>query len=160
LNDKEVEMKRTVPLLVLALILALSTAAFAGGEKCAREAAHKEKAANLAAHGWLGLKYDKDADGGWRVTSVAPDSPAATAGFRAGDVLVAFNGIALTEANKDAVKKAKGDCAVGKTVAYTIRRDGAEQTLTATLAPVPEAVLAEWMKEEDAKAAKVAKKEN
>jgi C-terminal processing protease CtpA/Prc len=155
---KEVAMKRSVPFLVLSLLLALSAAAFAGGEKCAREAAHKEKAAKMAAHGWLGLKTDKDAAGAWRVSSVASNSPAYKAGFRAGDVLVAYNGIALTEANKDAVYKAKADCAAGKTVAYTIRRDGAEKTLTATLAPVPDEVLAEWMKEEEK--AQVAKKEN
>jgi C-terminal processing protease CtpA/Prc len=149
-------MKRTVPLLALSLILALSSLAFAGGEKCARDAAHKDKAAKMAAHGWLGIKTDDY----HRVTSVAPNSPAYKAGFRTGDVLVALNGVALTDANKDAVMKAKGDCAVGKTVAYTIRRDGAEQTLKATLAPVPADVLAEWMKEEDAKAAQVANKPN
>ena len=152
-------MKVKISLLALALVLALSSVALAGGEKCATEAAHKEKAAKMAAHGWLGLKTDKDASGAVRVTSVAANSPAAKAGFRTGDVLVAFNGIALTDANKEAVYKAKSDCAIGKTVAYTIRRNGAEQTLSATLAPVPDEVLAEWMKE-DEKAAQVAKKEN
>ncbi|HEY7213584.1 MAG TPA: PDZ domain-containing protein [Thermoanaerobaculia bacterium] len=151
-------MKAKISLVLLALLLALSSAALAGGEKCAKDAAHKEKAAKMAAHGWLGLKTDKDADGAWRVSSVAAGSPAAKAGFRAGDVLVAYNGIALNEANMDAVKRAKADCAVGKTVAYTIRRDGAEKTLSATLAPVPESVLAEWMKEEEK--AQVAKKDN
>jgi S1-C subfamily serine protease len=156
-------MKAKTSLVLLALLLALSSAALAGGEKCAHDAkaqaAHKEKAAKMAAHGWLGLKTDKDADGAWRVASVAPDSPAAKAGFWAGDVLVAFNGIALTEANMAAVKKAKADSAVGRAVAYTVRRDGAEKTLTATLAPVPDEVLAEWMKEEE-KAAQVAKKDD
>ncbi|HEX9940875.1 MAG TPA: PDZ domain-containing protein [Thermoanaerobaculia bacterium] len=154
-------MKRKISLLALALILALSSAALAGGEKCAHEsqAAHKEKAAKMAAHGWLGLKTEKDAAGAWRVASVAQGSPAAQAGFRAGDVLVAFNGIALTEANKDAVKKAKYSLGVGKQVAYTVRRDGAERTLTATLAPVPDEVLAEWMKEEE-KTAQMANKQN
>ena len=155
-------MKAKISLVLLALLLALSSAALAGGEKCAHDAkaqaAHKEKAANMAAHGWLGIKTDKDADGAWRVSSVAAGSPAAKAGFRTGDVLVAYNGIALNEDNMDAVKKAKADCAVGKTVAYTIRRDGAEKTLSATLAPVPESVLAEWMKEEEK--AQVAKKDN
>jgi S1-C subfamily serine protease len=151
-------MKAKISLVLLALLLALSSAALAGGEKCAKDAAHKEKAASMAAHGWLGIKTDKDAEGAWRVSSVAAGSPAAKAGFRAGDVLVAYNGIALTEDNMDAVKKAKADCAVGKTVAYTIRRDGAEKTLSATLAPVPESVLAEWMKEEEK--AQVAKKAN
>jgi predicted metalloprotease with PDZ domain len=152
-------MKRTVPLLVLALLLSLSAAAFAGGEKCARDAAHKAKVAKLSAHGWLGLKTDK-ADGSVKVASVAPNSPAAQAGFRTGDVLVAMNGIALTEANTDALKKAKADLAVGKQVAYTVRRGAAETTLTATLAPVPEAVVAEWIKEEEARTAQVASKEN
>lgn len=151
-------MKAKISLVLLALLLALSSMALAGGEKCAKDAAHKEKAAKMSAHGWLGLKTDKDADGAWRVSSVAAGSPAAKAGFRTGDVLVAYNGIALTEDNMDAVKKAKADCAVGKTVAYTIRRDGAEKTLSATLAPVPESVLAEWMKEEEK--AQVAKKDN
>lgn len=146
-------MKAKISLFSLALILVLSSAALAGGEKCAREAAMKEKSAKMAAHGWLGLKTDDD----HRVTAVAPGSPAAQAGFRAGDVLVALNGVALTEANKEAVMKVKGDCKVGKQVSYTVRRDGAERTLTATLAPVPKEVLAEWMKEEE-KTAQVADK--
>jgi len=118
-----------------------------------------EEKAELAAKGWLGLKTEKDASGAYTVSSVAPNSPAAQAGFRAGDVLVAYNGVALTDANKDAVKKAKAGCAVGTKVAYTVRRGNAEQTLTATLAPVPDAVLAEWMKEEEAKT-QVAQKPN
>jgi S1-C subfamily serine protease len=75
-------------------------------------------------------------------------------------VLVAYNGVALTDANKEAVKKAKAGCSVGTKVAYTVRRDGAERTLSATLAPVPDAVLAEWMKEEEAKTGQMAKNGN
>ncbi len=146
-------MKRKTSLLALALTLALTPMAFAGGENCAHKtaAAHKEKAAHLAAKGWLGLKTEKDASGAYRVASVKPGSPAAEAGFRAGDVLVAMNGVALTDANKDALKKAKASLGVGKQVSYTVRRDGAEQTLAATLAPVPQEVLAEWIKEEEAR---------
>jgi C-terminal processing protease CtpA/Prc len=152
-------MKRTVTLLVLAFVLVLSSAAFAGGEKCAHDAkaaaAHHDRKAELAAHGWLGLKTAKEAAGGYRVTAVTEGSPAAQAGFRTGDVLLTLNGVALSDANHEAVHKAKGECAVGKQVTYKVRRDGAEKTLTATLAPVPDAVLAEWMKE-DAKSTQVA----
>ena len=146
-------MKRKTSLLALALTLALAPMAFAGGEKCAHQtaAAHKEKAAQLAAKGWLGLKTEKDAAGAYRVASVAPGSPAAQAGFQTGDVLVAMNGVALTDANKDALKKAKANLGVGKQITYTVRRASAEQTLAATLAPVPEEVLAEWVKEEEAR---------
>jgi C-terminal processing protease CtpA/Prc len=155
-------MKRNVSLLALALALVLSSTAFAGGENCAHEAkakAHAAKKAELAAKGWLGFKTEKDASGAYRVTSVAPGSPAAEAGFRAGDVLVTLNGIALTEANMPAVKKAKSGLGVGKQITYTIRRDGAESTLTATLAPVPDEVLAEWVKEEEGKKTQIAKNE-
>lgn len=146
-------MKRKTSLLALALTLALAPMAFAGGEKCAHQtaAAHKEKAAQLAAKGWLGLKTEKDASGAYRVASIAPGSPAAQAGFQTGDVLVAMNGIALTDANKDSLKKAKANLGVGKQISYTVRRAGAEQTVAATLAPVPDAVLAEWVKEEESR---------
>ncbi len=153
-------MKRALSLLVLALSLTLASAAFAGGEKCAHDAkvaAAKAKKAELAAHGWLGIKTDKDAAGAYRVTAVTPNSPAAQAGFRTGDVLLAVNGAAYSD--KEAVHKAKKDCAVGKQVTYKVRRDSAEKTITATLAPVPEEVLAQWM-EEDARSSQVAQKAN
>lgn len=154
-------MKRSVSLLALALTLVLAATAFAGGANCAHDAkaqAHNAKKAELAAKGWLGFKTEKDASGAWRIASVAPGSPAEQAGFRAGDVLVSLNGIALTEANMPAVKKAKSGLGVGKQVTYTVRRDGAESALTATLAPVPDEVLAEWMKEEEAKKTQIATK--
>ncbi|MES1211106.1 MAG: PDZ domain-containing protein [Acidobacteriota bacterium] len=156
-------MKKTVSLLALALTLAVSlvtsAAAFAGGENCAKEA-HNRKA-KLAAHGWLGIETDHPAgaQANPTVVEVASGSPAEKAGFRKGDVLVALNGVPLKAENKAKIKAAKAGCAVGKTVTYTIQRGGAQQTLTATLAPVPEDVLAKWvaMDEKDEAAAKVAK---
>jgi S1-C subfamily serine protease len=153
-------MKRTVSFLALALVLTLGAAstALAGGEKCAHasKAAHKEKAAKMAAHGWLGIETEKDeATGAVRVAKVVPGSPAAEAGFRAGDTLVALNGVAINAENKEALKKAKSSLAVGKQVTYTVARNGAQKSLTATLAPVPEEVLARWMQEEE-EAARVA----
>jgi S1-C subfamily serine protease len=81
------------------------------------------------------------------VTGVAAGSPAESAGFRKGDVLVAFNGIALTEANQEALKKAKTGLSVGSRVTYTVSRAGARSQITATLAEVPREVLAQWEKE-------------
>ena len=83
------------------------------------------------------------------MTGVKAGSPAEKAGFQKGDVLVAFNGIALTDENKEALKKAKMQNAVGKQVTYTISRAGSERQIAATLAKVPEEVLAEWEKEYD-----------
>lgn len=151
-------MKPAVTLLALALVVGLVTAAFAGGThagdgKCATDAAHAKKA-KMAAKGWLGIDTEKDeATGAYRVSKVAAGSPAEQAGFRPGDVLVAFNGIPVKD--KERIKAAKASIAVGSQVTYTVARAGAEQKLAATLAPVPEEVLAQWQAEEE-KAAQVA----
>lgn len=139
-------MTRKVSTLALALILSMAALASAGGDKCAKEkhAAMTEK----AKHGWLGLELDKG-DSGYVVTGVAAGSPAAQAGFQKGDVLVAFNGIALNDANKDALKKAKAGITVGSRVTYTVSRGGAQRQIAATLAEVPAEVLARWEKEYD-----------
>lgn len=153
-------MRWMIPLFAFALLTTAASDALAGGENCdhskakAAQAAHAQKSsvAERARHGWLGLDLEKNAQGAKVVARVEPGSPAAAAGFRQGDVLVAFQGIRLTEANHDALKKAKSTMKVGKTVAYTVARAGSEHDLSATLAPVPEAVLARW----EAEAAKEA----
>jgi predicted metalloprotease with PDZ domain len=144
-------MCRIVTTLFVALLLSLSSMASAGGENCEKNHAAHAKSAMMekAKHGWLGLDVEKNAAGAHVVTGVAANSPAYAAGFQKGDVLVAFNGIAMTDANKDALKKAKMQNAVGKEVTYTISRSGAERRLTATLAEVPKEVLAKWEKEYD-----------
>ena len=145
-------MTRMVTTLALTLFLALSSLAAAGGENCEKAAhakAAKSSAMEKAKHGWLGLDVEKNAAGAHVVTGIAAGSPAEKAGFQKGDVLVAFNGIALTDANKEALKKAKMQNAVGRRVTYTVSRAGAERQIAATLAEVPEEVLARWEKEYD-----------
>jgi C-terminal processing protease CtpA/Prc len=150
-------MKRSIALLAIPLVFALAAPAFAGGEQCARE--HAAKKAKMAAHGWLGIDTEKDeATGSYRVTKVAAGSPAEQAGFQAGDVLVALNGVPVKD--KEKVKAAKASIGVGSRVTYTVVRNGAQQQLSATLAPVPEEVLAKWMAEDEKEAAKVAAKDN
>jgi S1-C subfamily serine protease len=157
-------MKPTITLLALALVVGLVTAAFAGGSghsgECKTEEAHAKAAhttkAQLAAKGWLGIETDKDeTTGAVRVSKVASGSPAEQAGFREGDVLVAFNGIPVQD--KERIHAAKASIGVGSQVTWTVARGGAEQKLAATLAPVPDEVLAQWMAEEE-KEAKVASK--
>jgi S1-C subfamily serine protease len=154
-------MTRMVMTLSLALFLALSSMAAAGGENCDKAHAAKAKTAmhEKAKHGWLGLDVEKNASSGYVVTGVADGSPAEKAGFQKGDVLVAFNGIALNDENKDALKKAKMQNAVGKQVTYTISRAGAQRQIAATLVEVPKEVLAEWEKEYD-RAVAVAQTDN
>ena len=64
-----------------------------------------------------------------------------------GDVLLALNGADLYAEDKTAIKKVKEGLAVGSRVQYTVERAGAKAQVAATLAPVPEAVLAQWIGE-------------
>ena len=144
--------KWTVGFLAVALSMSFAGGAQAGGAhgKCAEgtsEAALQARVEKMKASGWLGVEKEKNARGGYTITAVTADSPAAKAGFRVGDVLVALNGVELSDANYEALKKAKANLGPGKQVRYTVRRGGAEQQLTATLAPVPDAVLAQWLGE-------------
>jgi hypothetical protein len=68
---------------------------------------------------------------GVRVQEVVPGSPAATAGVRAGDVLVALDGLPIADLRGySAALKARQP---GDPVELTVRRDGEEKVLTATL---------------------------
>lgn len=65
------------------------------------------------------------------VSSVVEGSPAQTAGIQGGDLLLAIDDVQLADlrAFSDALKK----CAAGDVIRLTIRRDGTEQVLKATL---------------------------
>lgn len=133
--------------LSLALLLAFASVGLAGGEKCAEKSKeHREKmAAEYKQRGWLGIETEQTADGRYAVAAVEAGSPAAAAGFRTGDVLLAMNGADLYAEDKTALKKAKSALRPGSEVRYTVERAGEKAWLTATLAPVPEAVLARWL---------------
>lgn len=144
-------MKKPFLLLVVAVVLAAAGVATAGGahgKAASADSCLAEKAAQMAKHGWLGIETEKAAAGGYTVTAVHPGSPAAAAGFRTGDVLVALGGVRFAEDNKEAIKKVKAGLAVGSEVSYTVARNGREQQLSATLAPVPREVLARWLGED------------
>lgn len=151
-----------VPVLLLALLV-VSAPAWAGGEKCASEEkatrtakaektekAHHEKVAAMKKAGWTGMETEKDEQGAYRVTWVQAGSPAAEAGVRVGDRLVAYQGVELAEKNHDALKAAKKDRKVGARVTYTVERAGARQDLAMELVEVPDAVIARWMNDQPA----------
>ncbi len=159
--------KRTalVPCAAL-LALALTAPAWAGGERCekgdhaqATKAAHQGKATKttkaekveaMKRAGWSGMEADKDDAGRYTVARVDPGSPAAQAGVRVGDRLVAYEGIALAAENKEALHAAKKGREVGSRVSYTLERDGVSREVSLTLVEVPDTVIARWLDDSEA----------
>lgn len=137
-------MKRGTAFAAAALGMALAAPGFAGsGEKCTQDAqACLNRFASYQSKGWVGIEYDKTADEkGHVVKRTLPGSPAEAAGFKAGDILVSLNGVALT-ADKAALKQAKGDWSVGQSVSYKVSRGNKEVALTVKLGAMPKDVLA------------------
>jgi serine protease Do len=74
-------------------------------------------------------------DQGLEVARVTENSPAARAGFKVGDVILEVNGKAVESIEQ--FQATIGENAPGSKVNLTVWRNGAKQTLTATLEPRP-----------------------
>jgi len=68
------------------------------------------------------------------IAEVQPDSPAAQAGLRVGDVVIAVNGRAVRTAS--GLRARLGVLPVGDSVELTVRRDGATQTMRARIGEI------------------------
>ena len=141
---------RTVVTMVAICLLAASVPALAGEKsyKCDKdaEACVEAMAAKMKKKGWVGLELDKNKEtGALTVKNVVADSPAEASGFKDGDVLTAFNGIAYAAENKEAMKKANKAMRPGQTVTYSVERDGKPVELTVKLSKIPETVMAQWI---------------
>lgn len=75
--------------------------------------------------------------GGALVAEVQPDSPAAAAGLKPGDVITSVEGKELADSR--ALARAVADIAPGKSAQIGVYRDGGAQTLTVTVASQPDA---------------------
>ncbi len=141
-------MKRSWFILAIAA-LALSVVSVVAGEgyKCdaSTQDCLDQMAANLQKKGWVGIKLDETDDGRLEITEVIADSPAVKAGFMAGDILVALDGIEFAEENHEAMMKAKKAHHPGSKVTYTVERNGKTRDLNVKLAKVPQDVLAQWI---------------
>jgi S1-C subfamily serine protease len=141
-------MKRAVPVAAALLLLAAAVPAIAGDyKKCDQpaEACVKAYAEKLHNRGWVGIEMDTNENGTMLIVRVVPDSPAEAAGFEAGDVLASFNGVAYKEENKQALQEASKTMQPGKTVTYTIVRNGSRMDLEVELGSIPETVMAQWI---------------
>ena len=140
-------------LLASAFVASVVASVFAGGHACevSTDECIKKLHQKYQQSGWLGIEKEKGEDGSVRISAVTPGSPAAAAGFAVGDVLVAINGLALSESNTEKWKKmeknGKMSMVPGAQVTYTVSRRGTNLDLTATLEKPPESVIAQWIGE-------------
>jgi predicted metalloprotease with PDZ domain len=143
-------MKRrsVVTIAALAVLIAVPAIAGSGAGKCTQTTqACLDSYAKSASKGWAGLEYDKSAgEKSYVIKRATPGSPAEAAGFQPGDVLVSLNGVAFT-ADKATLKKAKGEWAVGQSVAYVVKRGDQQVTLNTKLAAMPSEVFASMVGE-------------
>lgn len=103
------------------------------------------------ARGWLGVQIQPVTPEiatsmglaepkGALVASTVPDSPAARAGVRQGDVIVAINGKDIADAHD--VTRRVASLPAGKSAAFTVLRDGQRQTVNVTVGAKKDAQVA------------------
>jgi predicted metalloprotease with PDZ domain len=132
-------MKKLATMFFGALVmLALVTAVPLAGE-CSHETqvCLDYLANNLKYKGYAGVELDEH-DGTMTVRSVFPDTPAERAGVKAGDQLLAINGIRINEENHEKLQALWGEMKPGNTFDYTIARRGKEREIRLTLVEMPE----------------------
>ena len=119
---------------VAALALAISVPVFAGGEHCSGKSSSASAAKYSA---WSGAWLERSASGTVTVAEVAKGSPAAKAGLKSGDVVLAVNGYDLSNSEDREMCASKASCAVGSTVIYTVNRSGATKDIKLKLEKMP-----------------------
>ncbi|MFO1352688.1 MAG: DegQ family serine endoprotease [Gammaproteobacteria bacterium] len=114
----------------------------------AKNVADQLKAQGYVSRGWLGVmiqdlnqdlakSFGMDKPHGALVSQVTPDSPAAKAGFKSGDVIVSFDGKPIDRSNDLPVLV--GSTAVGASAKVEVVRDGKPETLNVTIGKLEEA---------------------
>jgi serine protease Do len=123
---------------------------FAIPSSLARDVYDKLVATGKVARGWLGVSMQeltpeiaerlelKSGTRGALVSGIVPGAPAQAAGLRPGDVIVQWNGAAISDPSSLAMEVASTK--IGAKATITIVRDGVEQTFTVTVAERPQTV--------------------
>jgi C-terminal processing protease CtpA/Prc len=94
---------------------------------------------NYKGRGWAGVSLEKT-DDGLSVAEVHPGTPAAQAGIKVGDVLLAINGMEADDEGSWAGLKDK--MVPGNELTYTVNRNGKNKDVSFTLAEMPMDVVA------------------
>jgi len=140
-------MKRTILTVALTLLIAAMPVVAGEAKECTAETQDclNKMVQHFQHRGWVGIELDSADSGVLSVTKVEPNSPAESAGLKAGDVLMALNGIRFSEENHEAMKGAQAKMTVGSNVTYTVDRAGRNMDVDVTLGSIPDTVMAKWI---------------
>ncbi|HEY6867145.1 MAG TPA: PDZ domain-containing protein [Candidatus Eisenbacteria bacterium] len=127
---------------VAGLALALSVPAFAGGGSCSDHASAASADAKMSCEAgksaaWSGAWLQRSESGTVTVAEVAKGSPAAKAGLKSGDVVLAVNGYDLSNSEARATCASHADCKVGSNVTYTVKRGSSTKNVKLKLEKMP-----------------------
>jgi C-terminal processing protease CtpA/Prc len=143
------KMMRTAAILGLALLLVGPVALAGEGKhkKCdhGTQDCLDKMVTHLQESAWVGIEMDHSEDGQLVLKRVVEGSPAERAGLKAGDVLLAWNGIEFNEANEKEIWKGHRAKKPGDLVTYRVSRAGGELDLDVELAKAPAEVIAQWV---------------
>ena len=130
-------MKKTLTVTGLILAVALMTPALAGDGECGHETqVCLDYMAKMGNKGYAGIDLDSNEDHSkMTVTEVVDGAPAGRAGIKVGDVLLAIDGISVTE--EGAMHKIQEKMTPGNTVSFTVSRNGKEKMGNLTLIEMP-----------------------
>ncbi|MEM8932505.1 MAG: PDZ domain-containing protein [Acidobacteriota bacterium] len=136
--------------MTLALLLVGSfSATSAAGERCPVDFETSpclgKMIEKIRARGWVGIHLATPKRGTWVVRAIVPGSPAESAGLRAGDQLVALDGVPYTKRRMQDLERIYDAMQPGRDVTYTVDRGGDEVEITLELAEIPEHIIAEWV---------------
>ena len=147
-------MKKTFLIVMIVSLALVVLPAIAGEDSEHAEKAGYEKkcgadaqacldwfANNYKGRGWAGVSLEMS-DDGLVVSEVHPGTPAAKAGVEAGDVLVAINGIAYADENKEKMAQLQEEMVPGNEFTYTISRNGKNKEISFALDEMPMDVVA------------------
>jgi S1-C subfamily serine protease len=87
--------------------------------------------------GWAGAWLQRSSSGTVTVAEVAKGSPAAKAGLKSGDLVLAVNGYDLSDSEARAECASKASCKVGSTVTYAVQRGHSTKNIKLKLEKMP-----------------------
>ena|SRR5579871_2301046 len=108
---------------------------FAAPIDTVKSSAYTIIAGHTVQHAYMGVRIGDGPNGGAKIGLIVPGSPAAKAGLKVGDVITAFNGKSVL--NADALTAYVTQSHVGDKVTLTVQRGSATKQITLTFAAQP-----------------------